>query len=97
MADLKDWRGTPILVGSLVLVPQRVGKVLYNVEAEVLSIAERKADTWDAYRKKEYGIVTPAYVIEVAMIDTPRNAPRQYEDIERVFKIRAVHGVTVIG
>lgn len=42
--QIRDWRGTPIVVGSVVVYPGRYGSTMWMSEAEVIEILER--DTW---------------------------------------------------
>lgn len=40
MSELKDWRGTPIVVGSTVVYPGRGGSAMWLNEATVLEVGE---------------------------------------------------------
>lgn len=42
MSELKDWRGTPIEVGSTIVYPGRHGSWIWMNEGEVISIAPRE-------------------------------------------------------
>ena len=39
-AEMKDWRGTPIVKGSIIVYPGRRGSHQWMVEAEVLEIIQ---------------------------------------------------------
>ena len=58
MNELRDFRGTPILVGSRILYPCRASSSVWMNEAEVKSINEdktltvvpvRSSDTWNKF------------------------------------------------
>lgn len=42
----RDWRGTPITVGSTVVYPSRQGSSLWMNEGEVVSIDKLKEGAW---------------------------------------------------
>jgi len=46
MSELKDWRGTPIEVGSTIIYPGRQGSSVWVNEGEVLAISTNESRIW---------------------------------------------------
>lgn len=82
---MKDWRGTPIEVGSTIVYPGRQGSSVWVNEAVVLEVGERRR--WQLLP----GETEPALKVRRTHDTTG------WRDLDKVSTVTAVDRVTVVG
>lgn len=94
MSERKDWRGTLIEAGSLVVFPVSSGKVTYMVEGRVIEVkAKDEPGTWDLHRERQHGVKSSLFTLKVRVT---ASASSHYP-VGKIKRLHAAERVTVVG